>query len=87
MLSRVHSAYAAVRERAERAEVRLEMTEAQREQEAASSHAYKVGGLGLSGCLVASFASMCHKCTRRLPACPSACRQSCRTKWHACGQS
>lgn len=44
VLSRVHAAYAVVKERAERAEARLEVAEAQMAQERAAAEAYKVGG-------------------------------------------
>jgi len=44
VLSRMHAAYAVVKERGERAEVRLQMAEAQLEQERAGADAYKVGG-------------------------------------------
>ena len=42
VLGRVHAAYAVVKDRAERAEVRLEMAESQLEQERGSAEAYKV---------------------------------------------
>lgn len=49
VLSRVHAAYAVVKDRAERAEVRLEMAELQLEQERAAADAYKVRQAGGQG--------------------------------------
>ena len=49
VLSRVHAAYAVVKDRAERAEVRLEMAESALEQERCSGDAYKVCGRGRAG--------------------------------------
>lgn len=50
VLTRVHAAYAAAKERAERAEAALELSEAALEQERAGAEAYKVppGGWGVA---------------------------------------